>query len=167
MCLYHNFSEQIIKNAYPNKQYNHSEHASKDKVIMATGPGDGNIITISSQWLKEQMTQYISSLLQRRGQSVLAKQIVATHHVVGRAARHLCLDDAFIVFVPTSCPLDHYVVKLHSISTRTHKRLEWNEQRKWKKVTEDGTKSVYIVHKIVKKVIIEDGQAPKAIILDK
>ena len=86
MCLYHNFSEQIIKNAYPNKQYNHSEHASKDKVIMATGPGDGNIITISSQWLKEQMTQYISSLLQRRGQSVLA-----------RSGEHLCLDDAFIV----------------------------------------------------------------------
>jgi len=34
-CAYHNFSEQIIKNTYPN---NHSEHASsKDNVIMATG----------------------------------------------------------------------------------------------------------------------------------
>jgi hypothetical protein len=54
---------------------------AKDKVIMATGPGDGNIINISSQWLKEQMTQYLSSLLQRRGQSVLTKQIVATYHM--------------------------------------------------------------------------------------
>jgi hypothetical protein len=35
--------------------------------------------------------------------------------------------------------------------------------RSEKKVTEDGIKSVYIVHKIVKKVIIEDGQAPKAV----